>query len=295
MSPAGDGGIVDVTPPYLKELTMSTTTTRPSATYRIDHPTITDVLSDLRIPASDLGPGDRVPRFELPTTDGGRVSTDDVATDARPMLLVFGSLTCPVTESGAGGLRELHARYGSRVRFIMVAVREAHPGASIGQPRTFEQKARNATILKAHHGFAFETAIDDLDGTVHRAFGPRPNSAYLIDTGGRIVFRAQWANVTSALEQALAAVTAGAKPRRAAVAHTLRAMAKMTGHAGVAFAAAGRGALADTWKVAPPFGAMILLSRLFSFLPKDRRGAPTMALMALGLAAAITTIALLLP
>lgn len=269
---------------------MSTTTRNPEH-YRIDRPTITAVMNDLWIPSSDLGPGDQIPSFDLPTTDGGQVSSADLAADDRPTLLVFGSLTCPVTESGAAGIRALHFRYGQQVRFLMVNAREAHPGATTGQPRTFEQKLRNARELKAHHGFAFEVAIDALDGTLHRAFGPRPNSAYLIDPSGTIEFRAHWANVTSVLESALAAITAGRSVPSARAGHTLRAMAIMTGHADVAFATAGKGALADTWKVAPPFGAMIVLSRLFAFLPRSRRGLPTMLLMGLAMGAAIAAIA----
>lgn len=86
--------------------------------------------------------------------------------------MVFGSLTCPVTESAGGGLRELHARYGDRVRFVLVNVREAHPGALTPSDHSMR--------LKEHHLLPFEVATDDLDGTLHRAFGPRPSSAYPI-------------------------------------------------------------------------------------------------------------------
>ncbi|MFG3408071.1 peroxiredoxin family protein [Streptomyces sp. NPDC048142] len=274
-------------------MTSTTTVDRPEP-YRIDHPTIRIVMSDMVLSRTDLGPDDRVPSFDLPTTDGGRFRSADLAADDRPVLLVFGSLTCPVTESSAAGIRDLHSRYGDRIRFVLVYVREAHPGATTPQPKTLEQKQRNATALRARHGFPFEVAVDDIDGALHRAFGPRPNSAYLIDPSGVIVFRAQWANVTGALGDALAAVAAKKPPRSAAVGHTARAMAAMTGHADAAFATAGKGALRDTWKVAPPFGAAILLSRLFSFLPPGRRGLPTMALMGLMTAAALMGMVILL-
>lgn len=44
-------------------------------------------------------------------------------------------------------------------------------------------------------------------------------------------------------------------------------MAIMTGHADVAFATAGQSALLGVWRVAPPFGMMTALSRLFGFPP----------------------------
>lgn len=254
-------------------------TAQSSQRYRIQHPSISDVMRDMRIPASDPGPGDRVPDFDLPTTDSGRFASDQFADDARPVLLVFGSLTCPVTESAGDGLHKLHARYGTRVRFVMVNVREAHPGAAVPQPGSAESKQRHANELKSHHGFPFEVAIDDIDGTLHRVFGTRPSSAYLIDPTGTIVFRAHWSNATDALDNALAAVVAGHAPPRATAGQTLQSMAKMTGHADVAFTNAGSGAMRDTWRAAPPFAAMIMLSRLFSFLPRDRRGVPTIVTM----------------
>ena len=270
------------------------TATKTRDRYRFDHPTIATVISDMRIPKTDPGPGDQAPTFDLPTTDGGKVSSDDLAQDGRPVLLVFGSLTCPVTESAGEGLRELHARYGDRIRFVVVNVREAHPGSTTRQPGTPEHKLRNAIALKAHHGFPFEVAVDDIDGTLHRSFGPRPSSAYLIDASGTILFRAHWSNVTDALEEAVAAVVANKAPPHSTVSHTFRSIAKMTGHADVAFDAAGKGARLDTWKVAPPFGAMILFSRLFGFLPRSRRGLPTIVVMVTLGAAAVAGAVLIL-
>lgn len=270
---------------------MSTLEQTPGTGYRFEHPTMRMVLADMRIPSSDPGPGDPAPRFTLVTTDGAVIDNDTLRVDGRPTLLVFGSLTCPVTESAGAGVRELHARYGDRVRFVMVNVREAHPGALTPQPDTMEQKVDHARRLGEHHRLPFEVTVDDIDGTVHRAFGTRPSSAYIIDPDGRIVFRAHWSNLATALEQAVAAVADGAAPPRADVGGTVRAMAAMTGHASNAFKTAGRGAELDTWKVAPPFGAMIATSRLFGFLQPTRRGVPTM--IAMGAAIALVVVALL--
>ncbi|EHB56044.1 alkyl hydroperoxide reductase/ Thiol specific antioxidant/ Mal allergen [Mycolicibacterium rhodesiae JS60] len=250
------------------------------AGYRFDHPTVGIVLRDMRIPRTDPAPGDVIPNFSVTTTDGITIDNASLRRDGRPALIVFGSLTCPVTESAGDGLRELAHRYGDRVRFILINVREAHPGASTPQPQTGRQKAEHAARLKEHHRLPFEVAADDLDGTLHRAVGPRPSSAYLVDPSGRIIFRAQWSNVTPAIEEAVAAAAAGLRPPRPEVGHTLRAMASMTGYAGQAFATAGRGASLDTWKVAPPFAAMIAFSKLFGFLAPRRRGAAAMITMA---------------
>lgn len=261
-----------------------------SDTYRIEHPSLRDVLRDLHIPAGAPGPGDRVPSFDLATIDGGRFSSDQFDGWGQPVLLVFGSLTCPVTESAGRGLGELHRAYGDRIRFVVVNVREAHPGQDLPQPSTIEAKTHHAERLRCHHRLDFEVAVDDVDGGLHRAFGTRPSSAYLIDPEGVIRFRAHWSNLTGELDDTLAALTAGRLPAKPFVGGTFRAMLKLMGHASTAFSAAGRGAMADTWRAVPPMAFMLTVTNLFRFVSRDRRGVATLATLA-GLAmAAIATI-----
>jgi hypothetical protein len=215
--------------------------------------------------------------MDLPTTEGGRFSNATLAAHGRPVMLVFGSLTCPVTESVGAGLVEFSRTYGHAVDFVLVNVREAHPGRRTPQPRTIEEKSRNAAALKAHHGFGFDVAIDDLEGTVHRAFGTRPSSAYLIDSSGTIVFRAHWSNSLAALERALEDLVRGRAPTPTTVGQTARSLALMAAYADVPLDAAGPGALRDFWRAAPPAAALVTLSRLFAFLPPRRRIVPIVA------------------
>jgi hypothetical protein len=80
--------------------------------YRFDHPTMGIVLRDMRIPRTDPGPGDAIPAFGVTTTDGITIDNASLRRDGRPTLIVFGSLTCPVTESAgtAGRLRPCTTR-----------------------------------------------------------------------------------------------------------------------------------------------------------------------------------------
>jgi hypothetical protein len=137
----------------------------------------------------------------------------------------------------------------------MVNVREAHPGCAFPQPGTFEAKLGHAERLRDIHGFPFEVAVDDVDGTLHRALGPKPASAYLLARDGTILFRAHWASDTGALAAALEAVVTGApllRPRSGAIAATLR----MIPDVAPVLDRAGRGAWSDMWRVAPPLAAM---------------------------------------
>ena len=123
--------------------------------YRFERLTLPIVLKDLRFDKADPGPGDRVPEFDLPTLGGGRFRSRDIA-NTGPVLLIFGSITCPMTDNAAPGLNELYHRFGDRVRFVIVNVREAHPGQANSQPETIETKIAHAGKLCDLHGFGFE-------------------------------------------------------------------------------------------------------------------------------------------
>jgi hypothetical protein len=78
-------------------MTTARTTRGEGIRYRIDRPTFAGIMRDLRIPGGDLGAGDRIPHIDLLTTGAGRFSSESTAADGRPVLLVFGSLTCFTT------------------------------------------------------------------------------------------------------------------------------------------------------------------------------------------------------
>ncbi|GAA3250447.1 TlpA family protein disulfide reductase [Streptomyces labedae] len=227
------------------------------------------LIDDMTFGRDALGPGSRLPEFDLPTLDGGRFTSR--ALGRRPVLMVFGSRTCPVTESAVPALKRLHRRFGERVRFVLVNTREAHPGQTIRQPATAAEKHRHAQQLRDHHGIPFEVAVDDIDGTLHRAFTPKPNSAYLIDATGTITFRAHWANDETALRRALEQVASGKTVHgrsRAMARPLLRAVGHLPGIVTAAGSRTGR----DVWRAAPPLAVLGALSRLFPRLPADRRG-----------------------
>lgn len=229
--------------------------------YRFDRLKIGLILRDMYFTKTDPRPGDPVPDFDLPTLDGGRFRSADLA-ERGPALLVFGSYTCPVTDSAAPGLNDLHARFGDRVRFVMVAVREAHPGANAPQPKDLEEKRARAERLRDLHHIPYEVAVDDIDGTLHRALSPKPNSAYLLGADGTILFRAHWANATKALADALEAVSAGRPPRRAHSRGLIRPIWPTIRHIAPTLDRAGRGAWRDMWWAVPPMAAMAYLVRL---------------------------------
>ena len=234
--------------------------------YRFEHLALPTVLRDMYFSKGDPGPGDRVPDFDLPILGGGRFRSADLS-ETGPALLIFGSYTCPVTDSAAPGLKELHARFGDRVRFVMVNIREAHPGKAVPQPKTLEEKIAHAEQLRDFHAFKFEVTVDDIDGTLHRAMSPKPNSAYLLGKDGTILFRAQWADDTKALTAALDAIVAGESPRRSQSGGVVRPMLRFMRNIAPALDRAGGGAWGDMWRVAPPMAATAFALKVLRVRP----------------------------
>ncbi|WP_435835064.1 TlpA family protein disulfide reductase [Streptomyces antibioticus] len=206
--------------------------------------------------------------------------------------MVFGSRTCPVTESAAPVLKRLHTRFGEQVRFVLVNTREAHPGQTIRQPATAAEKHRHAQQLRDHHGIPFEIAVDDIDRTLHRAFTPKPNSACLIDATGTITFRAHWANDETALYRALEQAASGniVHGRSRAMA---RPLLRAVGHLPGIVTAAGSRTGHDVWRAAPPLAVLGALSRLFTPLPADRRGPAAAATALIACAATVGLVVVL--
>ena len=239
--------------------------------YRFDHLSLSDVMKDLYYSRDDPGPGDRAPDFDLPTLGGGRFRSADLG-QTGPALLIFGSYTCPVTDNSAPGLNELHARFGDHVRFVMVNVREAHPGKAVPQPKALDEKTAHAEQLRDFFGFEFEVAVGDIDGTFHRALSPKPNSAYVLGKDGTILFRAQWANDTKAMAEALEAVVAGESPRRSQSGGLIRPMIRFMRNIAPVLDRAGSGAWRDMWRVAPPLAAMAFALKTFRIRPPKSEG-----------------------
>ncbi|MDE0591050.1 hypothetical protein OU789_14020 [Halocynthiibacter sp. C4] len=249
-------------------------------TYTYDTFTTGLILEDLHFRATDPAPGQKVPAFDMELIEGGRLRSSDLGQE--PVLLVFGSRTCPVTVSSRAPLERLFEKFGDKIRFVLVNTREAHPGELISQPKSIEQKRDHARNLGTFMGAHFETAVDDIDGSFHRAMGPKPNSAYIIAPDGRIIFRAHWANDTASLEPALEAATTGTQPRQVKSRRLVRPLLKAIGYLPDVVRTAGRKVERDVWRAVPPFAVMGHLSRLFFFLPIDMRGPAVVLLLALG-------------
>ena len=90
---------------------------------------------------------------------------------------------------------------------MFIYTREAHPGENVGHHDSLERKLACAKLLAEEAGIGRDILVDDLDGTVHRAYGLMPNMTWVIGRGGRVAYKANWtsaANVEAFLVRFLA-------------------------------------------------------------------------------------------
>jgi hypothetical protein len=135
-----------------------------------------------------------------------------------------------MTASAGEILADLHRDYGDIVRFVLVQVREAHPGEHIPQPASTDEKREHARMLRSSLAVPFTVAFDDLGGSFHTSLDPKPNAAYLVEGAGRIAFRALWSRDEAGLRSALSAVAAGREPDEGQSTRMLRPMVASLGY-----------------------------------------------------------------
>lgn len=260
-----------------------------TAHYAYEHVT-SDVFSeDMQFKDDAPKAGGRLPEFDLSTVDGGRLRTSDLA--GRPVLLVTGSVTCPMTASSNPIVKQLHGRFGHEIEFVMLYTREAHPGEHRDQAETAEEKVRAARALKERDELPWTVVVDDPDGSIHRQLDEKPNAAYLTDRTGTIVFRSLWAGDERGLTAALEAVAKGERPPEEESTRRVVPMARGVGTMREMTRRAGPRAQSDLWQAAPPMGVMAWLADQYRPLPPAWRTAAAAATIGVGVAVLATVAA----
>lgn len=150
---------------------------------------------------------------------------------ARPVVLVFGSYTCPKLRYSAADLKHLYAQYKGRLDFRLVYIREAHAtggsetqwqstinekqGISLPPARDMTEKRAHADLCVRKLALPFPIMVDGLDGGAENAYAAWPSRVYLIDRAGRVAFDSRLGELDlkpSELEGAIRAVLARKGP-----------------------------------------------------------------------------------
>ena len=145
--------------------------------------------------------GDLAPDFNLPLADGRGEWKLSSVVGPRPVVLIFGNLTCGPFRSHAGSLEQLYARYQGRVEFVMVYTRESHPvdgwrlnddparKFAINQPRDLAGRSKLASRCGRDLHLPMPVAVDSMDDRVGRLYSGPPSRLYLIDKLGKVAYK----------------------------------------------------------------------------------------------------------
>ncbi len=190
-----------------------------------------------------------------------------------------------MTASAGPALKRLHEEFGDGVAFVSMYVREAHPGENFPQPETFEEKLEHARAYKERDGIPWTVAVDDVEGSLHRALDPKPHAAYIMDARGNVAFRSLWANDERTLREGLEEISA--HPEAAIGERQPKAvpMLKGLGKFYEVLGDSGDVARRDLLREVPPMYAMARMAALFRPLSPLGRGVAAMVAVAAGLAA----------
>jgi len=134
--------------------------------------------------------GDSMLCFSMTTLDGTIVNLADYK--GKWVVIETGSLTCPMYVKNIKPIHRLSTKY-PEVIFLMVYVREAHPGSRTKPHGSMHDKIARAKQTQDDYSDYREILVDNLDGSMHQAYGSFPNMAYIINPEGSVVYRCDWA------------------------------------------------------------------------------------------------------
>jgi tetratricopeptide (TPR) repeat protein len=123
---------------------------------------------------------------------------------ARPVVLVFGSYTCPKLRGSARELKRIAEVYRDRADFRLVYIREAHPessgesewqstinireGVSLAPARTLAEKKEHAELCLRKLDLPFPAVIDGMDGAAEAAYHAWPSRLYVVGRDGKVAY-----------------------------------------------------------------------------------------------------------
>ncbi len=143
---------------------------------------------------SELAEGDSVPRVALTTLqEGQQVWTDELASQERPVALVFGSYTCPIFRSTIPEIIKLSHDYAG-IDFYMVYIREAHPADFDAHPRnhdipiirsakTIAQRSNSAVQCAAGLKIEMPILLDGITNEASEQFHAWPERVVVLHSG----------------------------------------------------------------------------------------------------------------
>jgi tetratricopeptide (TPR) repeat protein len=174
------------------------------------------------------------PDFTLPDVATGKnVSLSDFRGKC-PVVLIFGSYTCPNFRSSADALKAIYAKYAAQARFLLVYIREAHAigdwqstrnerdGVVLPPAQGLAEKQNHAAMCTRTLHLPFQALLDGLDNKVESAFAAWPSRAFVIGTDGRILYSTRLTELDFSADDMKTALQNADKTRRRSAISTTR-------------------------------------------------------------------------
>ena len=157
-----------------------------------------------------------VPALSLKNLKGEVVSISSFNGET-PLLLISGSISCPIYRTMIKQIEAIQAQYGAKIKVFIIYTLEAHPALDpspytengsgqwtlavnlnerilVRQPPSYEQRVLNAKAMAERFQLKNEKIlIDEIENPFWNQFGKFPNSLFLIDSKGMVVFSEAWA------------------------------------------------------------------------------------------------------
>jgi tetratricopeptide (TPR) repeat protein len=147
--------------------------------------------------------GDVAPEFLLPKLAAPEQVSLRQYKGKNPVLLVFASYTCPQFREQAETINQMYQKYGKRIQFLLVYIREAHAGenwqstineregVSLKTALTIDEKQDHAGLCRRKLKIEYPAVVDGMDGKAETAYAAWPSRLYLIGRDGRIAYESR--------------------------------------------------------------------------------------------------------
>jgi len=144
--------------------------------------------------------GEPVNDYTFSELDGSEVKLSDYR--GKWIVLETGSATCSMYSKNIPDMMDVIKEF-PEVEFLLIYVREAHPGERLHQHRSMEEKLEAAKMLQPRYGEDRKILVDTLDGKYHLAHAAMPNTMYIIRPDGTVHYRCNWTTVEGVREALL--------------------------------------------------------------------------------------------
>ncbi len=140
--------------------------------------------------------GDSAPDFTLPELSGKQVTLSNSG-GKKPAVLIFGSCTCPPFRRQIGEVERIYQSYKEKADFLLVYIREAHPGSKIpginggqviDQTETLAERMKLAAEFAEELKLTMPVVVDKEDNKVNAAYAGWPNRFVIVGVDGKIAY-----------------------------------------------------------------------------------------------------------